>query len=158
MFKRLDAGSGRFLVEHFLRYRGIPGTVDLFDRHARTVIDWKTVLKSKLARLRSYGPQASYVIQQHGYGAALAQDGEDVRYVSLAFVPIDGTLDEAWMWRAPFDPGIANKAIDRVNALHELEPNLVPKNPSELCKWCPYYQPNTTIPSEHSCSGKENQL
>ena len=146
---RLDAGSGRFLVEHPVRYRGVPGTVDLFDRLTGTVVDWKTAHLAKLRHVQQSGPPSHYVVQLQIYGAALAAAGETVRALALAYVPLDGTLDELWVWRTTPDPRAADAAINRLNAIvgAELEsvarpdPSTVEASPSALCRWCPYYLP-----------------
>ena len=144
LFRRLDAGSGRFLVEQRLSYRGLPGTVDLFDRFTNTVIDWKTTLKAKLSKVRHDGPAQPYVVQAQLYGAALAAAGEDVRSVALAFVPVDGTLNDLWVWRARFDQRIADEAIDRVERLAGKDPATVKHTPDRLCPWCSHYREGST--------------
>lgn len=144
LFVRLDAGSGRFLVEQRLMYRGLPGTVDLFDRYTRTVIDWKTTLKSKLTKVRHDGPAQPYIVQTQLYGAALAASGEDVRSVALAFVPVDGSLADLWVWRARFDQRIADDAIDRIERLAGKDPATVKHTPDRLCPWCSHFREGST--------------
>lgn len=155
MFSRLDATSGRFLVERELNYRGIPGTVDLFDRFAKTIIDWKTTTLAKIKRLRHEGPTASYVVQTQLYGAALVAAGEDVRHVALAFLPIDGTLDDLWVWRAPFDQSIADRAVDRIVRLAGQDPASVPASPDRMCPWCHHYRKGSTDLAR-ACPGVES--
>ncbi len=144
IFYRLDATAGRFLVERALSYRGIPGTVDLFDRFTKTVVDWKSTTAAKLKRLRHEGPTASYVVQTQLYGAALAAAGEDVRHVALAFLPIDGELADLWVWRAPYDQAVADRAIDRIERLAGRAPKDVPATPDRLCPWCHHYRKGST--------------
>ena len=151
LIDRLNAGSGRFLVEHPVRYRGVPGTVDLFDRLTGTVVDWKTAHLAKLRHVQQSGPPSHYVVQLQIYGAALAAAGETVRALALAYVPLDGTLDELWVWRTTPDPRAADAAINRLNAIvgAELEsvarpdPSTVEASPSALCRCaritCPAY-------------------
>jgi hypothetical protein len=144
MFRRLGAHSGRFLVEQPVCYRGVPGTVDLYDRYTRTVIDWKTVLKSKLSHLRHDGPARNYVTQTMLYAAGLREAGEDVKTVALAFLPVDDELAKLWVWRAPFDQARADEAMDRIEALRYRAPETVPATPDRLCGWCDYYRPQST--------------
>lgn len=161
MFRRLDAESGRFLVEIPVRYRGIPGTVDLFDRLTATVIDWKTVLRGKLGKLRVDGPPERYRVQLHTYAAGLMAMGETVRWVALAYMPIDSTLDDMWVWRTAASVAEADTAIDRLNGIHErklnnvsgvIEPAGVEAKPSVLCGWCDYHRPG--IPTDdYGCKG-----
>jgi len=156
IFRRLDSGSGRFLVEHRVRFRGIPGTCDLYDRMSRTVIDWKTCLKSKLTRIRYDGPQVSYVIQLQMYAAALLAAGETPQWCALVFVPVDATLDEVHVWRTAFDPAVADKAVNRVNELVDRLPSTVNASPSELCGWCDHHQPDSTD-IDTGCPGDPNK-
>jgi len=151
-FRRLDAGAGRFLVEHPVRYRGVPGTVDLYDRLTHTIVDWKSTVRSKLARVRNDGPRAEYAVQAHTYGAGLLAQGEDVRHVALAFIAVDGTLDDLYVVRYPLDVARADQAIDRLNTIAHTEltevlgvtPSTVEARPGLHCKWCDYHNPSTT--------------
>lgn len=160
LMEAIDAGSGRFLVEHAVRYRGVPGTVDLYDRVDGLVVDWKTTTLAKLKRLRMSGPPSSYVVQLQLYGAALAAAGETVRALALAYVPTDGTLAELWVWRTTPDVRVADAAVDRLNrivgaeleSVARIDPSEVEASPSALCKWCPYYLPGVGS-SATSCPG-----
>lgn len=162
-FRRLDGGSGRFLVESPVLYRGVPGTLDLFDRLTGTVVDWKTTLRAKIGRLRVDGPSAEYQTQIQMYAAALTAQGEDVRAVALVFVPVDSVLTDLYAWRAAPDLARADAAVDRLHGLHaaELEsadgrfprPSQVDASPGPLCKWCDYHNPRSTD-TDHSCKGE----
>jgi PD-(D/E)XK nuclease superfamily len=152
-FRRLDAGTGRYLVEQELLWQGVPGTVDLYDRRRKTVIDWKTTLLEKLARYRSQGPTYTQVVQVMGYGAALQAAGEAVESVALAFIPTDGTLNDIYVWRAPLDITIAQRAIERLAGVAQ-QPFPATASPSALCRWCPFHRPGSTNLSL-SCPGKE---
>jgi len=144
IFTRLDGGSGRFLVESSVEYRGTPGTADLYDRWTGTVIDWKSSLKSKISHIRRDGPSAQYLTQVQLYGAALKARGEDVRTVALAWVPVDGELSGVYVWRAPFDQTVADEAIDRLVRLRGLPPEKARATPDRLCPWCSHYLPGST--------------
>lgn len=153
IFRRLDAGTGRYLVETPVSYRGVPGTVDLYDRATGTLVDWKTTLGAKVKRLMVDGPPAQYVTQVQLYGAALAAAGESVRHVALAYLPVDTTIRDLWVWRAPADPTLADDAVNRADVFVQQEltgnpawtdPATVEPRPSRLCPWCPYYQPTTS--------------
>lgn len=161
-FRRLDGGSGRFLVEIPLAYRSVPGTCDLYDRLTGTVVDWKTTLKAKIGRLRVDGPSAEYMTQVQMYAAALATRGEDVRAVALVFVPVDSSLNDLWAWRGAVDLARADAAVDRLNGIRrtELEDNLarlrpstVDPSPGPLCRWCDYHNPTATD-HDVACPGK----
>lgn len=141
-FTRLDAGSGRFLVEHSTAYRGVPGTCDVFDRYTGTVVDWKTTKQARLKQLRHNGPTVQYVVQAHLYGAALAAEGEQVRYVALAFLPVDGSLDDLWVWRTAFDQSVADAAVERLTVLRGVPPGEAHQRPDDMCGWCNYFRRN----------------
>lgn len=149
MFTRIDGGCGRFLVEHPVSYRGVAGTVDLYDSRRQAVIDWKSTTKGKLRDIRRRGPNDKYRIQAHTYGAALAAMGYPVRVVALAFVPLDGALADIFLWTAPLDTSIADAAIDRLDRLRaSLTPSTpladVTAEPTRLCPWCSHYRPGST--------------
>jgi hypothetical protein len=158
IFVRLDGGTHRYLVESQLTYRGIPGTADLFDRRRGVVIDWKSSTKAKIRQIRADGPQQQYVVQAQFYGAALAATGEHVREVALAFVPLDGTLADIYVWRADLDTAVADAWIDAylmvADMTRDLGPGAITARPSRLCPWCPWYRPGS-IDANLSCPGAE---
>ncbi|QXJ19651.1 PD-(D/E)XK nuclease family protein [Actinomadura graeca] len=142
LFRALDAGSGRFLVESTVTYRNVSGTADLYDRRERIAIDWKTTKKNKIRTIRRSGkaPQ-NYVTQLQTYGAGLAAGGERPERVALVWLPVDGGLGDIFAWVAPFDQAIADAAVDRLGSLRGLPPRSVAATPSRLCAWCDWYQP-----------------
>ncbi len=158
-FTRLDQGSGRYLVEQAVEYRGIPGSVDLYDRWRRVVVDWKSPLKDGVRRVRSNGPSAKYVTQVHIYGTALRHAGEKVDSVALAFLPTDGELTDLHLWTQPLRPEVADQAIDRYERVaaqaRAYGPDSLPHKPSRLCGWCANYRPGAH-PSAVACPGNVN--
>lgn len=162
VFTGLDRGSGRYLVETRVSYGGVPGTVDLYDRATRTVIDWKTSTLAKIAQVSKHGPSLRQMRQVQVYGAGLAARGEDVAAVALAFLPIDGKLTDLYVWRAALDPVMAETVVARVRALCNrdlmdpvrVDPADVKPTPSRLCPWCPWYQP-TTVDLSLACNAKD---
>jgi hypothetical protein len=155
-YQRLDNGSGRYVTEVPLEYRGIPGTADLLDRRRRVVIDWKFKPIAKVKRLIREGVEKlspGYVVQAHGYGAGLRAAGEDVSSVALAFVPTDDTLAGIHVWSAPLDETVADKAADRLDALRGFGPHQIPPRPSPLCPWCPWYRAGWAGDRATACPG-----
>lgn len=153
-FTRLDAGTNRYLVEQKVSYRGINGTVDLFDRRRKVAIDWKFKANSKIKRLKREGVANSnpgYVTQVQGYGAALASTGEDVEEVALAFIPVDGLLSDIYVWRAPLDTTPVDEAIARLDLING--PDKAKATVGPLCPWCPYYRPGFTGDLTVACGG-----
>jgi hypothetical protein len=147
-FRRLDAGSGRYLVEHPINYQGVPGTLDLFDRRRGLVLDWKFPLLRRVSDVKRNGPQRKYVVQVNIYAAALRAAGEDVQRVALAFLPVDGSLADLHVWHAAPDPAAAVDAIrnndDHATLARAAGPGAVAATPSRLCPWCSHYRPGST--------------
>jgi hypothetical protein len=146
LYRRLDGGSGRYLVEQHLVYRGIPGTVDLFDRRRGQVIDWKSVLSSKLKDVIRNGPPRKYVTQVQTYGAGLAEAGERVESVAVVYVCLDGELSDLRAFTYPFDRSAADDAIDRYNTVAAQAAqgiSSVGANPTRLCPWCNHFRPGS---------------
>ena len=141
LFRSLDGGAGRFLVEAKASYRQVSGTADLYDRRTRTVIDWKTTKAGKIRTIRKTAPPPNYVTQIHTYGAGLEAGGESPERVALVFLPVDGKLTDVHAWVAPYDRSIANQAIDRYEGLRAAPLEAAAPSPSRLCEWCDYHQP-----------------
>jgi hypothetical protein len=156
LFTRRDCGAGRYLIEERVSYRGFSGTVDLYDRLLRLAVDWKFKPVSKIKRIRRGGPSVDYVVQLQLYGAALRERGESVDEVALAFVPVDSSLNDIYIWRTPFDPAVAEAAVARLEALNDKKPAEVTATPSPLCGWCDWHRPGSTNLSI-ACPGKDSQ-
>lgn len=155
MIERLD--PRRYLTEAKVNYHGIPGTVDLYDRRRRTVIDWKSTSKSKIRRLRIDGPPLRAQIQVQIYAAALAELGETPERVALAYVPRDGSLEDIWVWTEVLQPEVAARWVRRFEVLTETvvagkSPAEINAAPSRLCTYCPHHSPTSTDLAR-GCSG-----
>jgi hypothetical protein len=99
------------LREHRTTYRGVPATVD---RYRDGVL---TDLKSKsdaaaIRKVEQYGPSREQVGQIMLGAAGLRAEGHDVHTVELLYVPRSGSLDDAYLWSAPFDQALADEAAD----------------------------------------------
>lgn len=156
---RMDQGVGRYLVEHAVTYRGVSGSVDLFDRYTGRVTDWKTTTKSSIKRYRRDALPANYVVQAHIYAQGLLAAGEQVDTVALTFIPRDGELRDVWTWTTTPKKEIADQAIDRYLELTEAVkrdgPAGVQATPTTLCTYCPNYRPNATDLTV-ACPGGKN--
>lgn len=170
-FRRLRGRSGRFLIEHQVTYRGITGSVDLFDRRHHLAIDWKSTTKSKIKRVAREGPPARYLVQAMTYAAGLIESGETVDDIAIVYVPVDGGLADVHAIVRPFDRSIADDAIDRYESLQkevaEHGPAAVHARTSNLCAWCDFFQPgraadangcpgNSPIPQEDPSTRKDS--
>lgn len=155
-FRRLGGRSGRYLIEHQVTYRGITGSVDLFDRRHRLAVDWKSTTKAKIKRVAHDGPPSRYLVQAMTYGAGLTEAGEAVDTIAIVYVPVDGTLGDIHAIVRPFDRAVADKAIDRFESLAR---DVVTRGPatasvhtSNLCRWCDFYRPGRDADAQ-GCPG-----
>lgn len=82
-----ELDSDRFAVEIEVEHGGILGHVDLYDRVAREVIDWKTITLKKVR----YFPSDQQWLQVQIYGLLLVENGLPVDRVSLVGIPRDGS-------------------------------------------------------------------
>lgn len=148
VFARLDMGSGQFLVEKPVIYKGIPGTADLVFRLGEVVIDWKTAKKAKIARVRKEGVPRHYQVQAQLYAAALIEMGEVIRHVAVVYVPIDcdndEDLEQIYVWMTPVNQTVADDAVARVERLRNVSPAEVPARPDRMCTYCAHYLPGST--------------
>lgn len=140
LFTELDAGSGRYLIEHPVTYQGITGTLDLYDRRRRLLIDWKTLKLDRLKHIRQHVPPSSHVVQTQVYAAGLVEAGEHPARSAIVYLPVDGRLSDLYVWAGEIVPAIAEDAIERAQALARVEPSEAAANPSRLCPWCDHYR------------------
>lgn len=136
-------GTSRYLVETRGEYRGVKGTIDLFDRLTHRVVDWKTKEDAAAIRRIRREPDPwtpSWIVQTAIYGAAMEAAGEPVEEVAIVLVPRSGKIDDIFALVRPFDRGIADAAIDRMLALAETAPEDATVHTSGLCYSCPFYR------------------
>lgn len=156
---RRQAPPGRYLVEHSVTYRGVSGTLDLYDRRTASVIDWKFPRRATVRRTLSEGPPRHYLWQLQTYAAGLQSDGEAPARVAVVYVPVDGSLTDVAAWSYPVNTAQADDAIDRLETVRrELaaaeHPGALPAQPSRLCPWCPYQRPGWTGDLDTACPGQ----
>lgn len=96
------------------------GKSDLYDAHTRTVIDHKTVSKTKLGRIKNDGPGIQKRRQAHLYGLGYANAGHQVDNVALAFWVREGAMADLWIWTEEYDEQIAREALTRFETLRTL--------------------------------------
>lgn len=147
----------RFLIEHRVLIGSaggydIAGSCDLFDIDSGTVVDWKLVGKTQMAKYAAKGPGSRYRTQIHCYGRGFVRLGYPVRTVMIVFLPREADLKiqpngfatGAHVFAEPYDERIATKALARIAGLRELMadmpvPELLSLYPPCLdyfCAWC----------------------
>ncbi len=152
---------GRYLVEHLVTYDGISGTLDLYDRRTRTVIDWKTTRTTKIRRAAVDGPPRHYRWQSQVYAAGLREQGEAPARCAVVYIPTDGQLADVMAWIFPVTPADAIEAVSRLRTVEDQlaaagNPGGVAAQPSRLCPWCPYHRPEWTGDLAFACPGEDN--
>lgn len=166
----------RWLIEQTVEVRpGLTGHTDVYDMQTATVLDHKSpgvtsIRKYKNAtdpRTGARGwPGQQYQWQAHLYGMAWRRLGFPVRSVAIAMYPRSGLIRDTWLWKEPYDPAIADKALARMDALlvgMDIAEEL--KSLSEYlfglhrdtsnCSWCPFFTLGPKPPADAStgCGG-----
>lgn len=155
MFRRMDAGLGRWLIEKPVMYRGIPGSCDAFDTRRKLLIDWKSTAKAKIRKIRFDGPPKVYHTQANLYAAALKAEGFEVKQSVLVYLARDGELSDLYVCPVTIDQALADEAVDRMEKIRAQSPPDTKPSPSVLCGWCDYHNPRSTDLSI-SCPGNKS--
>lgn len=146
-------GRPRYVMEQRVNiHPGLSGSVDLYDRLLRTVIDFKIPgLTTVRAARKNGGPGDLYVKQVHAYGVGYLNAGEHVEHVGVAMIPKAGVLNDAYIWTEPLDPAVVTAAAEKQAAAlgmaaaldvehHPERFLLIPARESH-CNWCSWYMP-----------------
>lgn len=171
MFLWADAGSGRYAPEVRLTFpnKHVPGgTTDLIDRMLLMVADHKAMGDYSANKLRTEGPSRTYRVQAHTYGYGASLRGEKIKAVAIVSWPRTGSsLDDLYVWDEDYDPGIARRALQRVD---EIGAKLGPMEPdgewsaprpedfpidNSDCKYCPFYMRGAARSEGGVCNGRE---
>ena len=156
------AGRTRWLTETRLNVApGLSGSCDLFDLDTQTVIDWKVIGSTRFAKYRK-DPGPLYKTQVQLYGRGFENMGQEVKQVAIAFVPRGATLGSMHIWKADYDPAVADEALQRretvMMLLNDLDADNNPerigwieKSPHD-CIFCPWWRPKPQGPME--CEGE----
>lgn len=146
----------------------VVGHVDAYWRPYQVVVDWKTMSNDRMNEVRDGGAAAvpGYIVQAHLYGLAYQRLGLEVKSVALLCLPRAGRLRDAHPIVEPFDPRIAQYALDRMygiaGRLVELDVYSNPvawqqieAKPSNSCGLCPWYDSNRLIEADATgCPGR----
>lgn len=168
-FEEANASGARYLVEYRIGVvtpEGIeiPGTLDVYDRVYKEVIDHKVVGKQSMRRYSYSGSPEKYRKQAHIYAYGLELKGEKPERVANMFYPSEGDLEDAIPWSEPYDRQVALDALARYGEIHVQANELVgpeknyaalsefPVASSNLCGWCPFFLENSPG-AEFGCRG-----
>lgn len=167
--------SGRYLIEYRISVTTpsglvIPGTLDLYDRVTRELIDFKTVGQQRAKKIRERGSPKGYKTQLDVYGVGLlACIGERPLRVANVYLPRDGKLAEIFGYSEPWDERNGLEALARYDRIHvdsvALTENgehmerlgIVPTTPSLLCGYCDFFKAESPS-AEFGCTGKKLEV
>ena len=142
-----DPSGEKYVVESEVEYGGIKAHVDLWLPETGDVVDWKSVKKQNL----SYFPSQQQRWQVQVYGYLIDKSGKGkVRNVNLVAIPRDGDERDIKVHTEPYDPKIAEEALNWLEAIKASEVMPEPEKDSNFCKfYCKYYDET----GEMGCTG-----
>jgi hypothetical protein len=81
----------------------------------------------------------------------------------LVGLPRSGQLRDTWTWSEPYDPAVAQQALDRMDGLlvamdaadidnHPERMRTLARDTS-MCDFCPYYTPDRAVSPADGCNG-----
>jgi hypothetical protein len=144
--KREDPFGDNFIIEQEVTFGNLKGHVDLFIKDLGIVVDWKTTKKTSL---RDF-PKMQQRMQVQVYGYLLAQNGHEVKHVSLVAIPRDGIMNEIRAHVEPYDEALALEGLAWLNDLRALValngPAPEPTERLNFCaSYCDYYDPTGEV-------------
>lgn len=120
---------------------GVPGHLDRF--YEEYVRDWKFTKKSTIEWIKKQGVSRQYRWQIQTYALALSQQGYKVKGCKIIYIPKDGDEEDCYVWTEPFDPQIAQDALNWLEVIRRAgEQGYIPqpeKHASFCAKYCPFY-------------------
>jgi hypothetical protein len=140
----------------------VAGHTDLY--RAGLVLDWKFPSADNIKKMRAEGPSPQYITQVQLYGLGHVMAGRAVQRVGIVALGRQGWLKDMYVHTVEFDRAHADKALQRIYDLGSTMIELglperevwdeIPKLPSRLCSWCPYWNRNASKPTSRGCPGK----
>ena len=145
--RSVDPDGEKYWVETAVEYSGMKAHIDLFIPESGDVVDWKTVKKSNL----SYFPSTQQRWQVQVYGYLLDKSGKGkVQTVNLVAIARDGDERDVRVHSEPYDPSIAEEALNWLAAVKESEVAPDPEKDQNYCRsYCKYFDESGEI----GCSG-----
>jgi hypothetical protein len=140
----------------------VKGHTDLYRKGL--VLDWKFPSPDNLKKMRDDGVPWQYQVQVHLYGLGHVNAGRPVDRVGIVALGRQGWLKDMFIWTTEFDAGIAQAALERIYRIggqlidldienHPEAYATIPRTPSRLCGWCPWFRRDVTEVSGRGCPG-----
>ena len=125
----------------------LAGTLDAYHTPSKTIVDWKSVGPSALAKYRQRTPD-NYLTQVAIYGLLAILTGQmPVTHTAVAFIPRNGALNDIHVDVHPWDEARAEAAIRRYEALNsaiKAGPSVLPLLPVvHDCRFCEWWYPGS---------------
>ena len=142
-----DPTGKKYVVETEVEYGGMKAHIDLWLPETGDVVDWKTVKVKNL----NYFPTKQQRWQVQVYGYLLDKSGVGKpRNVNLVAIARDGDERDVKVHSEPYDPKIAEEALDWLAAIKESQDAPEPEREENYCKfYCKYFDATGEI----GCSG-----
>lgn len=165
---RTASGQERFYLEQRVTVgqilgRDIDGSCDVYDRATATVVDWKSVGPTQLAKYKRFGPGDQYRAQAHLYGRGWRARGLPVDTVMVVFLPRNGELAETYIWHEPYNEDVAVAALQRATGIALATQTLGTDALGHLatadafCHRCPYFLAHSTD-LKAGCPGDDGRV
>ena len=138
-----DPEGKKYFVEQEVEYGDMKAHIDLWIPETGDVVDWKTVKKTNL----SYFPSTQQRWQVQVYGYLLEKSGKGKpTTVNLVAIPRDGDERDIKVHSEPYDPAIAEEALNWLAAVKEATSAPEPERDENYCKfYCKYYDASGDI-------------
>lgn len=145
-----------------------PGTADNYDVRSKTLVDWKVLGPTSLAKIMSpEGPSRRYKVQLLLYAAGYRLAGWEVDRIVLAALPRTApTLDSMYVWEhwcTPADDILVSQVLAETEMRRMLAQGVlsgqisideIPITPtSENCRFCPWFRPESSYSDVPGCPG-----
>lgn len=146
--RRLRAlDDDRYLVEVEVEFDGLLGHVDVYDRVAREVIDWKTITLKKVR----FFPGEQQWLQVQIYGLLLIENGYPVDRVSLVGIPRDGSERDVVVRSQEFRRDVAEEGLLWLESVRGELFAPEPEKPVSFCRsYCQFWSESGVV----GCPGK----
>jgi len=142
-----DPSGEKYMVETEVEYGDMKAHIDLYIPETGDVVDWKTVKVKNL----SYFPSQQQRWQVQVYGYLLEKSGKGKpRNVNLVAIARDGDERDVRVHSEPYDPAIAQQALDWLAAIKDSNEVPEPEREESFCQhYCKYYD----VTGEMGCVG-----